>query len=111
VALMRPSPTADERPALTRNRTSQGFYRCSFMSSRPSWNGSVSAIPPSDSDKDGTVDKTEFQYLVEKLFQNTDKDHGGTLDKKEFGSSAGRIFLGLFVVRQGPSDLGPSPCG
>ncbi len=33
---MRPSPTADERPLLARNRTSQGFYRCSFMRSRPS---------------------------------------------------------------------------
>jgi hypothetical protein len=28
---MRPSPTADERPVLARNRTSQGFYRCSFI--------------------------------------------------------------------------------
>src|SRR6266568_6201758 len=36
VALIRPSPTADERPVLARNRTSQGFYRCSFMRSRPS---------------------------------------------------------------------------
>jgi len=36
---MRPSPTADERPILARNRTSQGFYRCSFMSSRPRYGG------------------------------------------------------------------------
>ena len=38
LALMRPSPTAGERPVLARNRTSQGFYRCSFMSSRPRCN-------------------------------------------------------------------------
>ena len=55
-----------------------------------------------DSDKDGTVDKTEFQSLVEKLFRNANEDHDGSLDKKEFGSSAGRILLGMFVVRQGP---------
>jgi Ca2+-binding EF-hand superfamily protein len=55
-----------------------------------------------DKDKDGTLDKTEFMSLVEKLFQAADKDHDGTLDKKELGSSAGRTLLGLFAVRQGP---------
>ena len=55
-----------------------------------------------DKDKDGTLDKTEFLSLVEKLFQEADKDHDGTLDKKELGSSAGKALLRLFAVRQGP---------
>jgi hypothetical protein len=76
---------------------SQGFYRYALAGMIP-----FQQFRQAYSDKDGTVDKTEFQSNVEKLFQNANKDHDGTLDKKEFGSSAGRIFLGLFVVRQGP---------
>ena len=56
-----------------------------------------------DKDHDGTLDRAEFLFLVERLFRVADKDHDGTLDRKELGSSAGKALLRLFsVVRQGP---------
>jgi Ca2+-binding EF-hand superfamily protein len=55
-----------------------------------------------DTDKDGTLDKTEFLSAVEKRFQAADTDHDGTLDKKELESLAGRSLLRLFAIRQGP---------
>jgi Ca2+-binding EF-hand superfamily protein len=56
---------------------------------------SAKAIREVDADKDKTIDKNEYNALVEKRFKAADKDGDGTLDKKELNSSAGRALLRL----------------
>src|SRR5437016_19726 len=47
-----------------------------------------------DKDKDGTLDKDEFQSAVEKPFQAADKDHDGTLEKKVIRCAARTNYVG-----------------
>src|SRR6266516_3665173 len=56
---------------------------------------SAKDIRQADPDKDGTLDKKEYEALGEKRFKAADKDNDGTLDKKELNSSAGKALLRL----------------
>ena len=48
-----------------------------------------------DTDKDGTLDQTEYLALVKERFARADKDHDGTLDAAELSSRSGRGLLRL----------------
>jgi len=48
-----------------------------------------------DPDKDGTLDKAEYEAIAANRFQAADPDHDGTLDKKELGSPAGKALMRL----------------
>jgi hypothetical protein len=50
-------------------------------------------IAKADKDKDGTLDKTEYEAIAAERFQAADTDNDGTLDKKELGSKAGKALM------------------
>ena len=52
-------------------------------------------ISAADTDKDGTIDKTEYTAKIAAAFKKADADGDGTVDAAEFATPAGRALLKL----------------
>ena len=56
---------------------------------------SANAVASGDTDNDRTLDKAEYEKLVEQRFNAADTDHDGTLTNAELRTPAGRKLLDL----------------
>jgi len=72
-----------------------GCGRCRWPEGSTPGVVSARAQKKADADKDGTLDKAEFESIATYHFQKADKDQKGTLDAKEMKSYQGKTLAKL----------------